>query len=109
MKYECPYCGKKTFSIWQKIIAGGMTAKGVKCSECGHHAVHGLKSTIYKTVVMTAVLVFCMVNAIKAYSGTEIISVEECAVLLVGVYLIFCKLINGILFNLYENNRKDIK
>lgn len=109
MKYKCPYCGKKSFSLWQKIIAGGMTAKGVKCPECGHHAVHGLKSTIYKTVVMTIVLVFCMVNAVKTYSGTAIISVEACAVILVGAYLIFCKLINGIVFDLFENNRKDYR
>lgn len=109
MKYKCPYCGNKSFSLWQKILAGGMTSKGVKCPSCGHHAVHGMKSTIYKTVVMTVVLVFCVINSVKAYSGTPLISVEACAVLLVGVYIVFCKLINGLLFDLDTNNRMDIR
>ena len=109
MKFKCPYCGNKTFSIWHKIIAGGMTAKGVKCPECGRHAVHGLKSTIFKSVVMAVTLVLLMINAVMIYAGTAVFTDVQCIVMFAVVYVVFCKLINGIVFDLAENNRKDIK
>lgn len=101
-KYQCPYCKEKTFSIWSKLRAGGMASKGVVCPGCGRRAVHGLYSTIFRSVVMAVVAVFIFLNCYCFY-----VSRLTCLIVLIGGYLLG-KLANGFVFKLEVNNRKDL-
>lgn len=102
-KYKCPYCGKSTFSVWRKLITGGMTSKGQACPECGRHAVHGMKANIFRIVIMVAVLVFIMINYFSSSPDMY---------LCMGVFassLILSHIICVLLFELEENNRRDVR
>ncbi len=103
MKYRCPYCEKQTFSFLRKATTGGMASKGKACPECGKHAVHGFKSTISRTILLSIVLIFIIANSLREFVDPLI-----CILLFIGVYL-FCMIINGLFFELEQNNRKDIK
>jgi len=109
MNSKCPYCGKKTFPFWKRIMAGGMASKGVACSECGRHAVHGMKSTVFRTVVSAVTLGVIALDMMEIKEGRGFLSKTECVVLFLGTLIIFGKLLNGMIFGLEENNRKDIK
>ncbi len=101
-KYRCPYCKENTFSFWSKLTAGGMASKGKVCPECGKRAVHGLYSTIFRSVLMAAVAIFILLNCYCFY-----VSKVTCLIVLIAGYLI-CKLANGFVFELEINNRKDL-
>ncbi|MDO5560045.1 MAG: hypothetical protein Q4F95_10665 [Oscillospiraceae bacterium] len=102
MKYRCPYCGEKTFSLWAKMTTGGMASKGKSCPKCGMHAVHGLKANLLRTILTTIVLILIIVDYFKMFADPWIM-----VVLFIGVNII-CWLANGFIFDLDKNNRKDI-
>lgn len=102
MKYKCPYCEKKTFTLVQKMFTGGMTSKGRACPECGNHAVHGMKANIFRTVMNFIPFVFFLINYFKGY-----VDLLGC----VAIFLIaniICIIVNGLFFDLDYNNRKDL-
>jgi DNA-directed RNA polymerase subunit RPC12/RpoP len=102
-KYKCPYCEKEAYSFFSKMMAGGMASKGVKCPSCGKHSVHGIESTVFRTVVMAVALTFMLVN----YFGKSA-DVVLCLIVFAAAFLI-CKIANGLFFELTENNRRDIR
>lgn len=101
-KYKCPYCKENTFSFWSKMMAGGMASKGKVCPGCGRRAVHGLYSTIFRSVIMAVVTVFIFFNCYCFYASRT-----TCLIVLIAGYLIG-KLFNGLFFELEVNNRKDM-
>lgn len=102
-KYKCPYCENESFTFISKMTAGGMASKGKACPKCGKHAVHGMKSTIFRTVVLGIVFIFFIINYFNMFVDPII-----CFGILVIAYLL-CMVVNGFYFELTENNRKDIR
>jgi len=49
--YECPHCHKKTISVFQKMITGGMGSKGTKCKNCGRRIVNGKISLVIHSIL----------------------------------------------------------
>ncbi len=101
-KYKCPYCNKESFTLWQKFIAGGMTSKGVVCQVCGKHCVHGLKSTIFNSVVMGIALIYTIIVFATDY-GTNLSAI----IVVVSAFLIG-KIFNALVCDLDKNNRNDL-
>ena len=101
-KYECPYCHEKSFSFFQKLIAGGMTSKGVVCKNCGKHCVHGLKSTIFNSIIMGIALIYIIV--VKA---TDFGSVTSAIIVFLAAVVIG-RLFNAFACELEKNNRNDL-
>ena len=102
-KYKCPYCENDSYSFFSKMFAGGMASRGTACPKCGKHAVHGMKSTIFSTVMMALALIFIIINYNSASP-----SIELCLCVLAGAFLI-CKIANALFFPLTENNRRDVR
>lgn len=102
-KYKCPYCENESFSLISKMFTGGWTSKGTACPLCGKHAVHGVQATVINTVIMSAALIFIIVN----YKSSDP-NIPVCFAVLAGAYLI-CRVINGLFFELTLNNRRDFK
>ncbi len=101
-KYECPYCHKESFTLFQKFIAGGMTSKGVVCQNCGKHCVHGLKSTIFNSIVMGIALIYTIVVFVTDF-GTTL----SAFIVIVSAWLIG-RIFNALLCDLDKNNRNDL-
>ncbi len=80
-----------------------MASKGQVCPKCGKHAVHGFKSTIFRTVIMAIAFIFILINYFSSRTNVVL-----CAEVLIGAFLI-CKIVNGLFFELEENNRKDVR
>ena len=66
MKTKCPFCGDESITLLQRMFAGGMASKGVKCKSCGNHCVKGMKSTIFRTF---ATLVIFVDIILTGYAG----------------------------------------
>lgn len=98
-KYKCPYCEHNSFSLLKKMFTGGMTSKGTACPECGKHAVHGVKATVFNTIVMTAAFIFILINFNSRF--------EICLCVLAGAWVL-CRIVNGLFFELSENIRRDV-
>jgi len=109
MSSKCPYCGKNTFPFWKRIMTGGMASKGTACSECGRHAVHGMRSTVFKTVCSVVTLGVIALDMMEIKEGRGFLSKEECVILFLVSLVVLGKVVNGIVFGLEENNRKDVK
>lgn len=101
-KYECPYCHEKTFSFFQKLIAGGMTSKGVICPNCKNHCVHGLKSTIFNTVIMALALIYLIVVYVTDFGTTLSAIIVFISAWIIGRFF------NAIACELEKNNRNDV-
>jgi hypothetical protein len=101
-KYECPYCHKKTFSLFHKFIAGGMASKGVVCPECKNHCVHGLKSTIFNSVVMGLALIYAIIVYVSDLGTTF-----SALIVIVSAFFIG-KIFNAAACELEKNNRNDV-
>ena len=56
--YECPHCHKKTISIFQKMVTGGMSSKGTKCKNCGRRIVNGKISLVVHSVLYLIAFVY---------------------------------------------------
>ena len=97
---KCPYCGKDTYSFFDRMIAGGMAAKGRPCRECGRRSVHGLDSAIFRTVLWAAALIIILINY---KSNTP--NVPLC-VASVTAALVICRVADGF-FGLAKNNRRE--
>ena len=97
---KCPYCGKETYSFFDRMMAGGMASKGRVCRECGRRSVHGLDSTLFNTIVWLVVLI-CLYNGYK--KGTP--SQTVCLIVFAAGFVI-SRLANGF-FGLAMNNRRE--
>ena len=62
MKYECPHCGEKVFTPWQKARCGGMSSSGKPCPSCGKRCVNGKDSLAVHTVLSIVGLVLIIYN-----------------------------------------------
>lgn len=102
-KFKCPYCKNESFSLAARMFTGGMASKGRACPDCGKHAVHGMKATVTDTVIMAAAFVFIFINY---RSSTP--DIVMCLIVLAVAYLV-CRIINGLFFELTENNRRDVR
>lgn len=101
-KYECPYCHQKTFTLWQKFIAGGMTSKGIKCPVCQKHCVHGLKSTIFSSIVMGIAFIYTIIVLVTNYGSNY-----SALICIIAAFLI-SKCFNAFVCDLDKNNRNDV-
>lgn len=102
-KYKCPYCENNSYTFAAKMLAGGMASRGKECPKCGKHSVHGMKSTIFSTVMMAAAFVFILINFNSSRPDMLL-----CIGVLAGAFAV-CKIANGLFFELTENNRRDVR
>ncbi len=101
-KYECPYCHEKSFSFFQKLIAGGMTSKGVVCKNCGKHCVNGLKSTIFNSIVMGIAFIYTIIVFVTDF-GSNL----SALIAIISAYVLG-KLFSAFFCELDRNNRNDV-
>ena len=71
--YNCPHCGKKSFTPWKKAFAGQLNSPGKVCVECGQKCVNGKGATIFNAIY--CILSFALIVVIYLFSprliGTE--------------------------------------
>lgn len=101
-KQECPYCHKNTFTLFHKFIAGGMASKGVACPECKKHCVHGMKSTIFNSILLGISLIYIIIVKVSDFGSNLSALIVFISALLIG------RLFNTFACKLEKNHRNDL-
>lgn len=108
--YNCPHCGKKSFTPITKAFAGQLNSSGKPCKECGRICVNGKGATIFNAVY--CLLAFAAVIIIYLNAGkSEWLFYHEVPIvfgLLVSM-LIVPKLVNAFFFKMAQAIRIEAK
>ena len=59
--YECPFCHEKTITLWNKATVGSLSSKGKACPNCAGRYVNDTSSTIFRSIMWMAVLVYACI------------------------------------------------
>lgn len=111
--YNCPHCGKKSFTPWKKAFAGQLNSPGKVCTECGRKCVNGKGATIFNAVFSTICFSLMVVVYLKApdFWGTEHEWIAFWEVpIVIGLFLLkifMPKLVNAFFFKLEPAIRID--
>ncbi len=93
MKFTCPYCGKDTFSPLMKAKAGGMSASGEPCPECGGRCVNGKLNLAVNSITLGIAFIMILV--------TYFLHQNQQQLLLFGVLPLVTALVFNFVFNMF--------